>query len=63
VICLEDSSDGSDSKEREGGGDIRERVLVLPGCGHVFHSVCGLQWLQVSRKCPTCRGEVVVVGV
>ena len=25
------------------------------GCGHVFHCVCMLDWLQKHEECPCCR--------
>ena len=44
-ICL--------SERRKG-----QRVLRLPGCGHVFHSCCVRTWLARSGCCPSCRREI-----
>ncbi|PUZ77596.1 hypothetical protein GQ55_1G385300 [Panicum hallii var. hallii] len=39
-----------------------DRRRVLPGCEHGFHAECVDSWLRKSRRCPICRGEVVVVA-
>ncbi|KAI8844013.1 hypothetical protein BJ741DRAFT_261988 [Chytriomyces cf. hyalinus JEL632] len=35
-------------------------VLEYPGCEHCFHRECLFKWLNVSRKCPSCRRELSV---
>ncbi|KAI8613177.1 hypothetical protein BC830DRAFT_1066857 [Chytriomyces sp. MP71] len=36
-----------------------DTVLEFPGCEHCYHRACLVEWLKVSRKCPTCRRELV----
>lgn len=33
-------------------------AIVLPGCKHVFHSVCVKEWLERKGFCPNCKGDV-----
>lgn len=34
-------------------------VVVLPGCGHMFHRECILKWINFdNRSCPLCRCEI-----
>ncbi|KAI8853991.1 hypothetical protein BC829DRAFT_359842 [Chytridium lagenaria] len=35
----------------------RDEVLLVPGCGHQFHTECGEKWFKVSKQCPTCRED------
>ncbi|XP_027174730.1 RING-H2 finger protein ATL57-like [Coffea eugenioides] len=35
-----------------------ERVKVIPGCMHVFHSECVDKWLQNKASCPLCRSNL-----
>lgn len=35
----------------------RERVKVIPSCGHVFHVGCIDTWLECHVTCPICRTE------
>ena len=38
-----------------------EIPIALPGCGHVFGSVCISQWLHTAERnhgCPLCRGKL-----
>eukprot|EP00451_Oxyrrhis_marina_P023891 CAMPEP_0204332704 /NCGR_PEP_ID=MMETSP0469-20131031/16664_1 /ASSEMBLY_ACC=CAM_ASM_000384 /TAXON_ID=2969 /ORGANISM="Oxyrrhis marina" /LENGTH=122 /DNA_ID=CAMNT_0051315899 /DNA_START=10 /DNA_END=378 /DNA_ORIENTATION=- len=32
--------------------------MVLPACGHVFHSACIVEALTRASRCPVCREEV-----
>ncbi|KAL4717342.1 hypothetical protein ACJJTC_017229 [Scirpophaga incertulas] len=34
--------------------DLSENGCVI-NCGHLFHYVCLMQWMQRSRSCPQCR--------
>jgi E3 ubiquitin-protein ligase RNF115/126 len=34
--------------------ESKDQVISLP-CGHLYHKVCGLQWLSEHNVCPTCR--------
>ena len=46
-ICLEEFKVGDD-------------VIVLKGCGHVFHSGCLVGWLGIKNRCPLCKAEVIL---
>lgn len=37
------------------------RLSRLPGCGHLFHEACVMQWLERSSNCPICRGNLTEV--
>ena len=37
---------------------IRDKVLQIPSCGHVFHESCALVWLNKHNTCPYCRNEL-----
>ncbi|XP_076309828.1 TRAF interacting protein no poles [Tachypleus tridentatus] len=37
--------------------DGTNSVIASP-CGHTFHEICFLQWLEESRTCPSCRTHV-----
>lgn len=37
---------------------ISEKVLQIPGCGHIFHEECALTWLKLHNTCPYCRREL-----
>ena len=41
--------------------DENPATITLP-CGHCFHEGCCDEWFTRSRKCPTCRFEVVSVA-
>jgi len=38
--------------------EAHERLSRLPGCGHLFHDSCVMQWLERSSNCPICRGNL-----
>ena len=48
-ICLEEMKVGE------------EEFYEVKVCGHVFHSVCLLGWLENKRSCPICRKEIIGV--
>lgn len=35
-------------------------VICIPGCMHLFHDKCILQWLENHRDCPLCRVDISV---
>ncbi|KAI9332193.1 hypothetical protein BDR26DRAFT_869451, partial [Obelidium mucronatum] len=35
-----------------------DSAMEFPGCTHSYHQTCLMEWLKVSRKCPTCRQEL-----
>jgi len=35
-----------------------EALSKLPGCGHLFHDGCILEWLQRAANCPICRSSL-----
>lgn len=41
--------------------DDRDRLRLLPPCGHAFHVACIDTWLAAHSSCPSCR-RVLVVG-
>lgn len=43
AVCLMDVRDGE--------------ICVLPGCRHVFHSGCVLNFVQYDSRCPVCRQQ------
>lgn len=38
-----------------GDFEVSERLSKLPGCGHLFHEACVMQWLERASNCPICR--------
>ncbi|RRT57913.1 hypothetical protein B296_00028212 [Ensete ventricosum] len=40
----------------------KERVKVIPRCGHVFHPSCIDAWLVSSGSCPICRCSDVITS-
>ncbi len=40
------------------GLETSERVVQIPGCGHVFHEGCAMTWLESHNTCPSCRLEL-----
>lgn len=60
----------SDDDAAGGGGDctICSEQLRVPGssvtrCGHVFHTACLNQWLDVRRVCPLCKAPTATTRV
>lgn len=44
--------------------EVSERLSRLPGCGHLFHDSCVMQWLERASNCPICRCDLPeAVGV
>lgn len=41
-------------REKVGGLTITQ----IPGCSHVFHTVCIMPWLEKCTKCPVCKTVV-----
>lgn len=35
-----------------------ENTNVTTPCGHVFHEICVLQWLEYKSSCPACRQNI-----
>lgn len=38
--------------------EVGERLSRLPGCGHLFHDTCVMQWLERASNCPICRCDL-----
>ncbi|KAK0411769.1 hypothetical protein QR680_005832 [Steinernema hermaphroditum] len=38
--------------------DGNSTLLLLNGCGHLFHRTCIEKWMDRQAQCPTCRKEV-----
>ena len=38
---------------------VREVVVELPRCRHIYHSQCIRRWLQEKKTCPLCLEEAV----
>lgn len=36
----------------------KERVRVVPKCGHTFHEECLESWLQKRFRCPNCNTDI-----
>lgn len=47
-ICLEDFTINA----------LAARIIVLPQCGHAFHSACLRCWFSSHVTCPLCRRDV-----
>ena len=37
---------------------LKNKVIMLVPCGHIFHSICLSEWLKNKSKCPICSGEL-----
>lgn len=40
----------------------REEVLYIEKCNHEFGKECLKEWLKVSRQCPLCRCDSIIIG-
>lgn len=38
--------------------EVSECLSRLPGCGHLFHEPCVMQWLERASNCPICRCDL-----
>ena len=36
----------------------KNKKYMMIKCGHVFHSKCLEQWLEIKKECPSCRASV-----
>lgn len=39
-------------------GDLKNKIITLPLCGHSFHKPCINKWLNVTPMCPLCKSFV-----
>lgn len=39
----------------------KERLRLLPRCGHVFHVTCVDEWLRRQITCPICRKSAFLI--
>ncbi|KAK7399085.1 hypothetical protein VNO78_10260 [Psophocarpus tetragonolobus] len=39
--------------------EVKEEVLQIPYCKHVFHINCISNWLQSNSTCPLCRCSII----
>jgi hypothetical protein len=51
VICQEGYFDDSNNPL----DDNENNIVLFNNCGHIFHSVCALNWLERHKNCPSCR--------
>ncbi|XP_057810231.1 probable E3 ubiquitin-protein ligase RHA4A [Salvia miltiorrhiza] len=45
-----------------GDFELKEEVLQVPACKHIFHVECIRHWLHNHSTCPLCRAPVAVAG-
>ena len=53
IVCLEPLSEPQPGHGQDEGAP--SSVIHFPGCGHVFHAPCLLEWLAHKDTCPVCR--------
>ncbi|GMH80516.1 hypothetical protein TrST_g2940 [Triparma strigata] len=53
----EESKDDSESDSKLKAKAVPYEVMSMP-CGHFFHEVCLVNWLERQNTCPVCRHEV-----
>ncbi|UJR17544.1 hypothetical protein I4U23_004440 [Adineta vaga] len=41
---------------------LNEQIKKLP-CGHLFHKECGINWLGVTKTCPTCHERITSINL
>eukprot|EP00474_Spongospora_subterranea_P010628 CRZ11086.1 hypothetical protein [Spongospora subterranea] len=53
AICMMDFQEDveSDVPQEEG-------AVMLTPCGHVFHSICLITWMEQKMECPNCRAPL-----
>ncbi|KAE9607646.1 putative transcription factor C2H2 family [Lupinus albus] len=39
--------------------ELKEELLQIPHCKHVFHIECIHNWLQSNTTCPLCRCSII----
>ncbi|XWS22002.1 hypothetical protein CRYUN_Cryun30bG0106100 [Craigia yunnanensis] len=43
--------------------EMKEELLQVPSCKHVFHVECMHHWLHANSTCPICRCSVSVIPI
>ncbi|KAK1385512.1 putative E3 ubiquitin-protein ligase RHA4A [Heracleum sosnowskyi] len=41
--------------------EMKEELIQVPSCKHIFHNECIRNWLISSTTCPLCRCSVIVL--